>query len=303
MRAAAALLLVSGALAGEAGAAGCDKACLEGIADQYRAAYLKHDPKLAPFARRVRFTENNVEMRFPDATWDTVTQEVGPALTLSDTRTSNVGIYTTIIQNDTPGFLAVRLKVEGGRISEVEHIISTRRNLSSPPTPIGDIHEFKPDPDLSRVVPPAERLSRERLVAHANGYFSTLEHNTGEIRGTRFSPDATRYENGMKFPEIEKGFLSGRYRFNERVRDRDFFLVDEERQVVMARGFIDHKGVLDQYTLTDGTPTRSVFREPQSWSFLESFKIRNDMIVGVQATFIQAPYYMPSPWTKHPDPR
>jgi len=303
MRAAAALLLVSGALAGEAGAAGCDKACLEGIADQYRAAYLKHDPKLAPFARHVRFTENNVEMRFPDATWDTVTQEVGPALTLSDTRTSNVGIYTTIIQNDTPGFLAVRLKVEGGRISEVEHIISTRRNLSSPPTPIGDIHEFKPDPDLSRVVPPAERLSRERLVAHANGYFSTLEHNTGEIRGTRFSPDATRYENGMKFPEIEKGFLSGRYRFNERVRDRDYFLVDEERQVVMARGFIDHKGVLDQYTLTDGTPTRSVFREPQSWSFLESFKIRNDMIVGVQATFIQAPYYMPSPWTKRPDPR
>jgi len=303
MRAAAVLLLLSGALAGEAGAAACDKACLEGIADQYRAAYLKHDPKLAPFARRVRFTENNVEMRFPDATWDTVTQEVGPALTLSDTRTSNVGIYTTIIQNDTPGFLAVRLKVEGGRISEVEHIISTRRNLSSPPTPIGDIHEFKPDPDLSRVVPPAERLSRERLVAHANGYFSTLEHNTGEIRGTRFSPDATRYENGMKFPEIEKGFLSGRYRFNERVRDRDFFLVDEERQVVMARGFIDHKGVLDQYTLTDGTPTRSVFREPQSWSFLESFKIRNDMIVGVQATFIQAPYYMPSPWTKRPDPR
>jgi len=303
MRAAAVLLLLSGALAGEAGAAACDKACLEGIADQYRAAYLKHDPKLAPFARRVRFTENNVEMRFPDATWDTVTQEVGPALTLSDTRTSNVGIYTTIIQNDTPGFLAVRLKVEGGRISEVEHIISTRRNLSSPPTPIGDIHEFKPDPDLSRVVPPAERLSRERLVAHANGYFSTLEHNTGEIRGTRFSPDATRYENGMKFPEIEKGFLSGRYRFNERVRDRDYFLVDEERQVVMARGFIDHKGVLDQYTLTDGTPTRSVFREPQSWSFLESFKIRNDMIVGVQATFIQAPYYMPSPWTKRPDPR
>jgi hypothetical protein len=303
MRVTAVLLLVSVTLAGEAGAASCDKACLEKVADQYRAAYLRHDPALAPFARRVRFTENNVEMRFPDATWDTVTQEIGPALTLSDTRTGNVGIYTTIMQNDTPGFLAVRLKVQGGRITEVEHIISTRRNLSSPPTPIGDVHEFRPDPDLSRVVPPSLRLSRERLIAHANGYFSTLEHNTGEIRGTRFSPDATRYENGMKFAEIEKGFLSGRYRFNERVRDRDFLLVDEERQVVMARGFIDHKGVLDQYTLTDGTPQRSVFREPQTWSFLESFKVRDDMIVGVQATFVQAPYYMRSPWTRHPDPR
>ena len=62
----------------------CDKACLEGIADRYRAAYVKHDPGLAPIAKDVRFTENNVEMRFPDASWDTVTQEVGPALTISD---------------------------------------------------------------------------------------------------------------------------------------------------------------------------------------------------------------------------
>ena len=289
--------------AGLAAAAGCDKSCLEGIGDQYRAAYLKHDPKLAPFASRVRFSENNVEMSFPDATWDTVTKEIGPALTLSDTKTGNVGIYTTILQNDTPGFLAVRLKVQRGRITEVEHIISTRRNLSSPPTPIGDVNEFKPDPDMARVVPVAQRISRERLIAHANGYFSTLQHNDGEIRGTRFSADATRYENGLKFPEIEQGFKSGRYRFNERVRDRDFFLVDEERQVVMARGHIDHKGVLDQYTLTDGTPQRSVFREPHTWSLLESFKIRNDMIVGVQATFIAAPYYVLSPFTKKPDPR
>jgi hypothetical protein len=279
----------------------CNKACLEGIADQYRAAYLAHDPSKAPFAARVRFTENNVQMRFPDATWDTVTQEVGPALTLSDTQTGNVGIYTTIMQNDTPGFLAVRLKVQGGRIAEVEHIISTKRNLSSPPTPIGDVREFKPDPDFTRVVPVAERISRTRLIAHANGYFSTLEHNNGEIRGTRFAPDAVRHENGLKFADIEQGFKSGRYLFNERVRDRDFFLVDEERQVVMARGFIDHKGVLDNYTLTDGTPQKSVFREPQTWSFLESFKIRNDMIAGVQATFVQAAYYTRSPWTAHPD--
>ncbi len=237
-------------------AADCDKSCLEAIGDQYRAAYVKHDPKLAPFAKRVRFSENNVEMSFPDATWDTVTKEIGPALTLSDTKTGNVGIYTTILQNDTPGFLAVRLKIERGRITEVEHIISTRRNLSSPPTPIGDANDFKPDPPMLAVVPVAERISRARLIAHANGYFSTLQNNTGEIRGTRFSPDAVRYENGLKFAEIEKGFKSGRYRFNERVRDRDFFLVDEERQVVMARGHIDHKGVLDQYTLTDGTQKR-----------------------------------------------
>jgi len=288
--------------AGSASAASCDKQCLEAIADRYRAAYLQHDPKLAPFAKKVRFTENNVEMQFPDASWDTVTEEIGTPLTLSDTRTSNVGIYTAIIQNDTPGFLAVRLKVERGQITEVEHILSTRRNLSSPPTPIGDVHEFKRDPDMAAPVPADQRVSRARLVANANGYFDTLQHNNGEIRGTRFTPDATRHENGMKFPEIEKGFKTGRYAFNERVRDRDCFLLDEERGVAMCRGFIDHKGVMDEYSLTDGTRTRSVFREPHTWSFLESFKVKNDMITAVEATFIGAPYYIRSPWTKRPDP-
>lgn len=279
----------------------CDRACLESIGNQYRAAYVKHDPSHAPIARNVRFTENNVEMRFPDASWDTVTREVGPALTLADPSSGNVGIYTTIMQKDTPGFLAIRLKVQNGKITEIEHILSTKRNLSSPPTPFGDVQNFRHNPDLEKSVPQAERASRAQLISLANGYFSTLQHNDGEIRGTRFAPDAERFENGLEFKDIEKGFKSGYYLFNNRVRDRDFFLVDEERGIVMARGFIDHKGVLDTYKLTDGTEKRSIFREPQTWSLLEMFKIKNGMITAVEATFIAAPYYMRSPWTRHPD--
>jgi hypothetical protein len=285
-------------------AGSCDQSCLEHIADQYRAAYLKHDPHLAPIASDVRFTENNVEMLpFPDGSWDTVTQEIGPALTFSDPQTGNVGIYTSILQRETQGFLAVRLKVEGGQIVEIEHILSTKRNLSGPPTPIGDVHADNHDPNFTAAVPPQERLPRAQLIALANGYFSTLQRNDGTIRGTRFSTDATRFENGRLFPEIEQGFKSGYYFFNERVRDRDFLLVDEARGIVMARGFIDHKGVLDEYTLTDGKKVHSIYQEPQSWGFLEAFKIRNGMIVSVESDFVGAPYYMRSPWTKHPDRR
>lgn len=300
--AACSLVVFTGAFAQRAAAASCDKQCLEDIANRYREAYVKHDPKLAPFAKKVRFTENNVEMQFPDGSWDTVTREVGTPLILSDPKQGNVGIYTALLQNDTQSFLAVRLKVARGQITEVEHILSTRRNLSSPPTPIGDIHEYKRDPDFGATVSADQRASRERLLVHANGYFDTLQNNTGEIRGTSFSADAVRHENGLKFAEIEKGFRSGRYRFNERVRDRDCFVIDEERSAIMCRGFIDHKGVLDEYTLTDGTKQRSVFREPHTWSFLEAFKVRNDQIVSVEATFVGAPYYIRSPFTKKPDP-
>jgi hypothetical protein len=297
------LLATTIGLGTPASAAGCDKACLEQIANQYRTAYRQRDPSLAPIARRVRFSENNVEMPFPDGSWDTITQEVGAPMVLSDPVTSQVGIYTSILQSsDTQTFMAIRLLVKGGQIIEIEHILSTRRNLSAPPTPIGDIYRYLRDPDFVREAPAAERASRQGLVAHANGYFDTLQYNNGEIRGTRFTPEATRHENGMLFAEIDKGFRSGRYRFNNRVRDRDCFLVDEVRSAVMCRGYIDHKGVLDKYTLTDGTVTRSIYREPHSWSFFESFKVRNDHITAVEATFTGAPYYIRSPFTRKPDP-
>ena len=275
----------------------CDKACLESIADQYRAAYIKHDATSLPLSKKVRFSENGVEMKFPDASWDTVSKQVGPAFTLSDTKTNNVGIYMAMMQMDTPGFLAVRLKIEHGQIVEIEHILSTKRNLSAPPTPIGDVEKYQQDPSFYVTIPPEQRLSRERLIAHADGYFATLNHNDGEIRGTRFAPDAIRLENGLKFNDIEKNFKLGYYRFNDNVR-REPVLVDEERQIVMARGFIDHKGVLDEFTLTDGTKKSSVYREPHSWAFLEMFKVKDDQIIGVQAVFIGAPYNMTSPWKK-----
>jgi hypothetical protein len=290
----AALAMATGAAA-QAPAA-CDKACLEGIAQAYRTAYLAHDPSKAPFAAQVRYTENNIEMPFPDGTWDTVTEDVGPALVMSDPQAGQVAIFTPIRQRAVEGYLGVRLKVDNGRITEVEHIISTARNLSSPPTPIAPIAQFELDPRLDRTVPADQRASRAALAAHANGYFDTLQGNDGEIRGTCFHDFAIRRENGMLFSDIKGGFESGRYRFNNRVR-REILLIDEERQIALARGFIDHKGVLDTYQLTDGTPVKSTFQEPQSWGLLEAFKVEDGCISSVAATFYQAPYYTVSPWT------
>lgn len=291
----AAIAGASAALAASASPT-CDKVCLEDIGARYRKAYLAHDAKAPIFAAKVRYTENNVEMPFPDGTWDTVTAEVGPSLVISDPKTGQVAIYTAIRQRAIDGFLAVRLKVVGRKVTEVEHIISTKRNLSSPPTPIGEVGSFSYDPVIDPAVAPGKRANRAALIAHANGYFDTLQHNNGEIRGTCFHDDATRRENGMLFSDIKGGFKSGRYAFNDRVR-REIVLVDEARQVVMARGFIDHKGQLDEYRLTDGTKTKSIFQEPQSWGLLEMFKVTDGCIAAVVATFYQAPYHTVSPWT------
>jgi hypothetical protein len=301
----ASAILVLGALApfGQpVRAADCHKACLEGIAAAYLAAYLKHDVTLAPFAPHVRYSENSAEMTFPDGTWDTVTEQADTPLVLSDPATGQIGIYTSVLQRQTQGFLAIRLRVRDRHITEVEQIIATKRNVSAPPVPMGDALQYHRDPALRATVADTQRLSRAAIRQLANGYFSTLQYNTGEIRGTRFAPGAVRHENGIPYSDLEQGFKSGRYRYNNRVRDRDCFLVDEERGFTMCRGFIDHKGVLDEYTMTDGTKAKSNYQEPQSWGFLESFKVTKDGIVAVEATFSAVPYYLRSPWTRKPDP-
>ena len=87
----------------------------------------------------------------------------------------------------------------------------------------------------------------------------------------------------------------------ERVRDREYFLVDEERGLVFSRAFIDHKGTLVNYALADGTPRKSLFLEPHSWSVMELFKVRNGAIGPIESVFIGVAYRTRTPWTRHPE--
>jgi hypothetical protein len=288
-----------------AAAQACGQNCLEKIGDSYRAAYVKHDRSLAPFSSRVRFTENAVTLAFPDGSWDVVTEEIGPALTFSDPTTGGIGIYTAILMREVPAFLAVRLKVERGEITEIEHLLSTKRAVSGPPTPFGDVRELVHDPLMMEPLTGSESRPRAELIRAADGYFSTLARNDGTLH-TVFSPQCHRIENGMETAKegCDARFRLGFFRFNERVR-REPILVDEARGLVMFRGFIDHKGVLDEYKLTDGTTHQSPFTEPHTWSFLETFKVSNGEIGPVEADFIGSPYYSTSPWTRlaHPGAR
>jgi hypothetical protein len=278
----------------------CDQRCLERIGDEYRAAYVKHDPKLAPFAAHVRFTENNVVLDFPDGSWDVVTREVGPPLTFSDPATGGVGIYTAIMMREIPAFLAIRLKVRNGKITEIEHLLSTKRAVSGPPTPFGDVTRLVHDPVMSERLTASERRPRAELIRIADGYYSTLARNDGTLH-TVFSPTCHRIENGLETAKSGGGcaaqFRLGIYRFNERVR-REPIVVDEARGLVMFRGFIDHKGTLIDYKLTNGTVRRSPFAEPHTWSFIETFKVQNGEVGPVEADFIGSPYYIKSPWSK-----
>lgn len=294
----------------------CDRQCLDGFIDQYLAALVARDPARLPWAKNVQFTENNVALQVGDGLWGTITGKGAEDLRAADPETGQAAYYGVIDERGDQSFFALRLRIKDRQISEVETIVD-RKGYG--PGPFGDPSTLKPVPVLLEDVPTERRRPRARMIALADGYFNTLQLNDGAIFA-QFADDCSRRENGVwtandpnpdpkatssvsSYGKIscEAGFKLGNYRWDDRLRDRRFPLVDEQKGLVLAGGFIDHAGRLETYTTTDGVKHESPIKSPHSFCFLEMFKIVDGEIRHAEAVFITVPYYMPSPWVKSED--
>jgi len=287
----------------------CDRQCLYGFLDHYLEALQAKDPSRLPLAKGFRYSENNVVMKIGDGVWGTITGLGDYNLRMADTTNGEVGFYGIVNESTATSVFALRLKVSDNKIVEAETLI--RRNEGSGPFPAKPVMVDKPI--LNEILPPEARSPHERMIALVDGYFSTLQLNDG-VLFTQFDDNCNRVENGLQTthnPDLVKiipvanlgcaqQFKLGNYRYDDRVRDRRFFLVDQERGLVMAAGFIDHAGRLENFTLTDGTPIKSPMRTPSTLCLLELFKIRDGKIQQIEAVFIGVPYNMPSPWIQYP---
>jgi hypothetical protein len=99
-----------------------------------------------------------------------------------------------VIETVEESAVTFRLGVDpSGAINEVEVLVVRDSDEALKfPNP-----RFERKPIMEAFVPEAERMSRERLLTIADGYFNTLEQNDGQIF-TRFHPDCNRVENGVQ---------------------------------------------------------------------------------------------------------
>jgi hypothetical protein len=278
-------------------------------AEDYLAALVARDPSRLAWAQSVAFSENNVRLRLPDGLWNTVSgRRSGYDLKFADLSRGQVGWFGIVEEHGHPARMALRLALdEAGRIAEVETIVVRDQDNS----PFPDCETY-PEPRslLLTDVPEPARRPRERMVSIADGYFDTIQLNDGQLF-TEFTDDCDRIENGVlttnnaaqfgeSYPIAALGcaeqFRMGHYRFDDRLRDRRFPLVDEEKGLVLAGGFIDHEGRLVDITWTDGTRAKSVFHYPHSFNLLELFKIVDGKIAAVEAVFVSLPYNMVCAW-------
>lgn len=287
-----------------AAASGCDRACLNGFADKFMAALVAHDPSKLPHSTNVRYSENNVMLHLGDGLWATADGIGTYKIYIDDPERGEVGYYGVIDENHTPDILGARLKVVNHEATEIEVLVARPQSANGPFA----ANSLKGKPIFSEDVPPNERLSRAKMIALANGYFDTIQKNTGKIY-TSFSPDCQRVENGMitannpnakGVPKMgcEAQLKTGLLRFVTRCRDRRFVAVDQQKGLVLVNGFFDHAGTDDTFKLVDGTTyhVKAPFDRPFSFVMFELFKIDHAQLRQIEAVIVTVPYHMPTPW-------
>jgi hypothetical protein len=231
----------------------CDRACLEKVVDQYLAALVAHAPAQAPFSKDVKYTENAQVIAIGDGFWKTVQGLGNYKHYFADPEAGQVAFMGTMREAGTPILMSLRLRIELGRITEVESVYF--KPGGGGPNNIEAMDKGgPPDPMWFRTIPPAQRLSRQEMIAIADGYFTVLQKNDGKgIGGTGtypFTNDCHRIENGAPTTNVpppanaKPGAIStfsydcltqfkmGLYYVVQSIHSRRYPLVDAERGVV-----------------------------------------------------------------------
>jgi hypothetical protein len=284
-------------------ASSCDRACLNGIMDQYLAAMVSHDPSKLPLAKNVKFTENGVRLEFTDALWATASSVGNYKLYFAEPEAGEAGIYTVVQENGAGVLLHVRLKVVDRKITEIETLVARKQMTSI--LNIENLTEVRPI--FNETVPEADRPSRAEMVSLVGHYFDGIEQGNGDI--VPFDKDCIRIENGVQTcpgsASSKLGALSCGEQFNTKIftyihtiHPRRFPVVDRERGLVLAVVRFNHPGTEQTVEVPGrGKMTMGAYSQwPNSTEIAELFKLKDRRIKEITAVIVTQPYKAPTGW-------
>jgi hypothetical protein len=293
----------------QSGALPCDRTCLESFVNQYLDALLAHNVFGLPLAPKVKFSENDQLLDLGDGMWN-VTTGIGPyKIYVADPQSGQVGFLGTVRENDRPVALALRLKIENRKISEIETIVQSggsgpppggrggAATKAPPPPPTGPaaLELMTPDPVFSETVARLQRVSRDALVKAANSYFDALEK--GDAAASSFDPQCNRLENGAPAScgdQINSKTLS----YIQTVYPRRFPVVDEERQLVFGFFMYQIPGdLLSVESPGHGTHRFSAAQTAPGFADVPAlFRIKSGKIRKMESLVVSVPYGTPNPF-------
>jgi hypothetical protein len=254
----------------------CDRTTLLTVLDTYLGALSRSDPGAVPFASQVRVTEDCVETPIGCGLWCDAPRLGTFRHVVADTARGQVGCMAVLEVGGEPALLTLRLKLEGGRISEAESLLTRR----------GDAAFFAPEnlrsvePIFDRSLPPEQRAARHELRGLVDRYFDGIERC--DASGLKWHPECQRSQNGVRSAQgAAIGEQFGRFSYIQRV-DRRYCAFDEERGLVWG---------IFAFQIP-GDPGHA----PRTSFIGESFKLMGGRIRAIQAFVRNTPYGTASGW-------
>ncbi|MGH9645213.1 MAG: hypothetical protein ACRD4E_00230 [Bryobacteraceae bacterium] len=305
---------LTGAGTNRTGTNPCNRACLDSLVEQVLQAMLAHDASRLPLAKGVRYSENGQFIALGDGLWGTAGKIAMPgsgkgaagdyAVLLADPASGTAAYWGLTNENGTPGVLALRIKLAGGKISEIEAIDVREESqgprggtvtLMRPPLAV----EFKAASALGPLDPVFQKARATSIPATLmTAYFDGLERHTS--KGVRFAPGCTRRDNAAQGnlgcaaqmdgkTDGDETAPNGLYKHTTKVRDRRILVADAERGVVLAVAMIDNPGLG-----AAGIPATQLV--PSTYMVPQLIKIDNGNISRVEGMVKWMPFGYTSAW-------
>jgi hypothetical protein len=285
---------------------------LVALMDRYLEALAKHDPSGVPLAGTVKLVENTEVTPIGKGLWETATG--GPTefkIYAADPAAGQIGFIGVIQNKQKPTIVAIRLKVEGRKITEIDHLVIPPYGTALNP------NMSKVRPALLEPVKRSERVPRDRMLKIANLYYEALVGDNGKI--APFADDCQRRENGgisandqTQTPEeaakddfsvfrkmtCSDQLSTGVMSYITDINDRRLLAVDEEMGLVFAFSIFRHNGEPKVMKITGvpGITERSNNWGPFDLPAAHIFKIRNGQIHEIEAIGYMAKHGIQNGW-------
>jgi hypothetical protein len=290
---------------------GCDQRCAKSLVDALLAAMIAHDPAKAPLAPGVRYTENGQSLAVGEGMWRTLTARGTYNIYLAAAPGSDPAFFGSIVETDIPGQLSLRVRQQGGKISEIEALVVRQEiamlgkligtgTLFAPPQLVDfDSTRFKsPMPVLAVPIGPVPRTSVGALSEIATAFAKAMY---GKATAPPSTPTCIVKENGgspgltaLSNPGTTASVVGVLHCARSAVDDGFFAKVgtlrkarvlaaDEAQGLVLMSTVVDHPG--DVSTVTGGktVPVPPAFTVPNTYFRSMLLKIREGRIEHVEA--------------------
>jgi hypothetical protein len=264
----------------------CGRDCLRGFITQYLDAMISHNPKAVPTAPTARFTEDTKTLPLGEGLWKGASKVRSYRQDFLDVRDGVAASFVVVEENTTPVMLALRMKIENKKITEIETMV-TRSKVEGG---LFDIEKLVTPHAVMNIVPEvSQRMSRAELIRIAEIYAAGLKVGGNfDAVNAPFAPNAYRIENGVLTagPGARAGSENIRTQRVMAHPDISYRLaaVDEEMGVVLFR--------LDFGNTNNYGPGNAL-------TLFEAFKIYGGQIHTVEAFMDIMPENTPSGWPNY----